>query len=745
MNQVNNQEDISTEHIYSSLKKYFGFNKFKGTQEEVIKSILAGNDTLVIMPTGGGKSLCYQLPAFMSEGTAIIISPLIALMKNQVDLVRAFGGKDGVAHFMNSSLTKRQLDQVKSDVNEGITKILYLAPESLTKDETVTFLKNIKIPFVAVDEAHCISEWGHDFRPEYRRIRQIVENIGVVPLVALTASATPKVQEDILKNLRMKDPKYFQSSFLRDNLYYEIRPKKNKTQAIKEIISIIRKRMGESGIIYCLSRKTTEEIAETLRVNGIKALEYHAGMDAGTRSRNQDGFLMEQVDVIVATIAFGMGIDKPDVRFVIHFDVPKSIESYYQETGRAGRDGVRSDCILFYSYKDLTKLEKFLKDKPVAEREVGMQLLEEMGAFSESANCRRKSILHYFGEVYDDTPCMVEGKLKMCDNCRIPKERFDAQEQIVKVLKLIIKLEDKFLLDHIVAVIRGEKKTRVVSFEHDKLPEFGFGKDKDYNYWKSIVRTAMLNGLIDKDIETYGTLKLSEKGTQFIDNPWPVSVAIDRDFEEEASNDDVVAIGQKQDGYDKVLFAMLKDERKEVSIAHKLPPYIIFQDPSLEEMAIRYPINIEEMSNIVGVSRSKAERYGKPFIELIKEYVENNDIERPDDLIVKSVVSKSANKVYIIQSIDRKLELEDIASSKGMTLEELYAEIEQIVMSGTKVNLDYIINDLLDEEYQEEIFDYFRETEDASVDAALAEFGEDIYSRDELQLMKIKFISEMGN
>lgn len=744
MANIKTTEPVSDEVLYGALKKYFGFNEFKGTQKEVIRSILSGTDTFVIMPTGGGKSLCYQLPAFMCEGTTIIISPLIALMKNQVDLVRAFGGKDGVAHFMNSSLSKKQLEQVRKDVSDGVTKILYLAPESLTKEDTVLFLRGLTIPFVAVDEAHCISEWGHDFRPEYRRIRQIVENIGVVPIMGLTASATPKVREDVIKNLRMKSPEIFQSSFLRDNLYYEIRPKKNKTQAMKEIISIIKKKQGQSGIIYCLSRKSTEELAETLRVNGLKALEYHAGMDSGTRSKHQDNFLMEEVDVIVATIAFGMGIDKPDVRFVIHYDVPKSIESYYQETGRAGRDGIRSECILFYDYKDLSKLEHFLKDKPVSEREVGMQLLEEMAAFSESSGCRRKGILHYFGEEHDDTDCRIEGKIKMCDNCMHPKERFDAQNDVKKVLELILDIEDKFLMKHIIAVIRGEKKQRVVSYEHDKLPNFGFGKDKDFNFWKSVVRSAMLEGFIAKDIETYGTLKVTQEGLDFIKNPRKVEVARDHDFEDD-SNDAIVTASQKQDGYDKVLFALLKEKRFEVAHKYKLPPYIIFQDPSLEEMAIRYPITLEEMGNIVGVSATKAQRYAKPFIEVIKHYVEENDIERPDDLIVKSVITKSANKVYIIQSLDRKLDFDDIANSKGMSMGELLTEIENIVHSGTRVNINYYLNDIMDDDDQEELFDYFKEAEDPSIEAAAEEFGGDTYSPEELRLVKIKFISEMGN
>lgn len=736
--------ELTDEALYGALKQYFGFTEFKGTQKAVIESVLQGNDTFVIMPTGGGKSLCYQLPAFMSEGTAIIISPLIALMKNQVDLVRAFGGRDGIAHFMNSSLTKKQLDVVKSDVANGITKILYLAPETLTKEDTAVFLRSLKIPFVAVDEAHCISEWGHDFRPEYRRIRQIVENIGVVPIMALTASATPKVREDIIKNLRMTDPMAYQSSFMRDNLYYEIRPKRNKVQALKELISVVKRRPNQSGIVYCLSRKTTEELAEALSVNGVKALGYHAGMDSGTRSRHQDAFLMEDVDVICATIAFGMGIDKPDVRFVIHYDVPKSIESYYQETGRAGRDGIKSDCVLFYDYKDLTKLEHFLKDKPVSEREVGMQLLEEMAAFCENAGCRRKAIMHYFGEEYDETPCLIEGKVKMCDNCVHPKERFDATEQVSKVLQLLNDMQDKFLLKHVVQVIRGEKKQRVVSFEHDRLELFGFGKDKDFNYWKSIIRGAMLQDIIAKDIETYGTLKISEKGRKFMEKPWKVEVAIDYDFDD-AEADVVTTGGGKQDGYDKILFDLLKEKRKKLASAQNLPPYIIFQDPSLEEMAIRYPITLEEMGNIVGVSASKAKRYGKPFVDVIKKYVEENEIDRPDDLVVKSVVSKSANKVFIITSLDRKMDLGDIASAKSMTTDELLTEIEMIVMAGTKVNIDYIVNDMLDEDDQEELFDFFRESKEASVAEAIEEFGEDTYEYDELRLSRIKFISDMAN
>lgn len=724
-----------------ALKDFFGFNGFKGNQEAIIHSILSGRDTFVIMPTGGGKSLCYQLPALISKGTAIIISPLIALMKNQVDLIRAFGGKSGVAHFLNSSLNKRETEQVKSDISAGITKMLYLAPESLTKEETLDFLSSIHVPFVAVDEAHCISEWGHDFRPEYRRIRQIVDAIGNVPIIGLTASATPKVQEDILKNLKMTDPASFKSSFNRANLYYEVRPKTAKAKVLKDIISYAKKNTGRSGIIYCLSRKTVEEIAETLRVNGIKALEYHAGMDANTRAKHQDMFLMEDVDVIVATIAFGMGIDKPDVRFVIHYDVPKSLESYYQETGRGGRDGIAAECIMYYSYKDLFKLEKFLKDKPVAEREIGTQLLREVASFAESSNCRRKALLHYFGEDNDGVQCE---NTKMCDNHRFPKEKVDAEEGLKLVLELLNELDDKFHIEHIISILRGDVTQQTKSYGHTEIDFFGEGQSKDANYWKSVIRQAIVENFLEKDIETYGTVFITDKGREFIANPKPFIVAIDQDFEHMVADDeDDAAAGG--DGFDKVLFGMLKELRKKVAKEKNLPPYIVFQDPSMEEMAIKYPINQQELSQITGVSASKALRYGKPFIDLITKYVEENDITRPDDFVVKSVVNRSAQKVYIIQNIDRKLSLEDIARGKGLTMNEVLQELENIVYSGTKLNLDYYINEVLDVEYQGEVFDYFRKAESDDLETALNELGTDVYSMEEIQLMRIKFISEMAN
>jgi ATP-dependent DNA helicase RecQ len=740
---VDNIVEIDLEdRIKSALKEFFGFTSFKGNQEPIIRSILSGRDTFVIMPTGGGKSLCYQLPALVSEGTAIVISPLIALMKNQVDLIRAFGGRTGVAHFLNSSLTKRESERVKADVLGGITKMLYLAPESLTKEETIEFINKIKVPFVAVDEAHCISEWGHDFRPEYRRIRQIVDTIGEnVPLIALTASATPKVQDDIMKNLRMIDPAMFRSSFNRPNLYYEVRSKPSKGKVLKDIISYIKKNSGRSGIIYCLSRKTVEEIAETLRVNGIKALEYHAGMDGNTRAKHQDMFLMEEVDVIVATIAFGMGIDKPDVRFVIHYDVPKSLESYYQETGRAGRDGILSECIMYYSPKDLIKLEKFLKDKPVAEREIGTQLLYEMGGFAETSGCRRKGLLHYFGEEYADTPCEHN---KMCDNHRFPKERVEANEEIKLLLETVVELRDKFHMDHIIYVLRGEPMQVVKNYGHHLLEIFGEGDEKDYNFWKSTIRQALLEDLLEKDIESYGTISITKAGLEFLKNPKPFMVALDQNYEFESGDDDSEGTAAG-DGFDKHLFGMLKELRKQVAKNLNVPPYIVFQDPSLEEMAIKYPVDLQELGQITGVSASKAIRYGKPFAEMISKYVEENEIERPDDFVVKSVVNRSAQKVHIIQNIDRKIGLEDIARGRGIAMDELLQELENIVFSGTKINIDYYINELLDQDYQDEVYDYFRRSESDDVDAAWRELGADVYSREEVQLMRIKFISEMAN
>lgn len=725
----------------AALQHYFGFNNFKGNQEAIIKSIYHGNDTFVIMPTGGGKSLCYQLPALMAEGTAIIISPLIALMKNQVDHLRTHGDDEGIAHFLNSSLSKKQKDKVKEDIVAGKTKLLYVAPESLTKESTVEFLQKVKVSFVAVDEAHCISEWGHDFRPEYRRIRTIVEEIGVVPIIALTASATPKVQEDILKNLSMSNENLFKSSFNRSNLYYEVRPKVTKDQTVKEIVSYLQKHKGQSGIIYCLSRKTVENIAETLQVNGIKALPYHAGMDGQTRTHHQDQFLMEEVDVIVATIAFGMGIDKPDVRFVIHYDVPKSLESYYQETGRAGRDDRPSDCIMFYNYQDLLKLEKFLKDKPVSEREVGEQLLNEMAAFAENNNCRRKSLMHYFGESFDVADCN-----KGCDNCRNPKEQIDGQNQLIQSIKTIQELEDKHNMYHILKIMQGVEDDIIKGYGHDKLANFGNSQHDDYNVLKSVIRQGIIQGYLEKDIESYGTLKTTQAGRDFIENPQPLMLASDTNFEnitrEQVQEEESVEGGA---GYDETLYNMLKDLRKRVAKEKELPPYIIFQEGSLEEMAIKYPVNKDELSKISGVSGSKAEKYGKQFLELIQNYVEENDIQRPNDFVVKSVANKSKLKVYIIQSLDRKLTLAEIAEAKGLSMEEVIEEVEQIVYAGTKVNINHEVDSMLDSEHQEEIFEYFTEADTDSIDDAIEEFGEDVYSREELKMMRIKFISEMAN
>ncbi|MDX9695946.1 MAG: DNA helicase RecQ [Bacteroidales bacterium] len=719
------------------LKKYFGFDSFKGNQEVVIRNVLNGNDSFVLMPTGGGKSLCYQLPSLIMEGTAIVISPLIALMKNQVDAMRGFSTEVGVAHFLNSSLTKTQMQMVKQDVINGRTKLLYVAPESLTKEENIDFLKQIKISFYAVDEAHCISEWGHDFRPEYRRIRPIVNKIGKAPIMALTATATPKVQSDIQKNLEMMDANVFKSSFNRDNLYYEVRP---KVDATKEIIKFIKTNSGKSGIVYCLSRKKVEEVAEALQVNGIKALAYHAGMDATTRSQNQDKFLMEDVDVIVATIAFGMGIDKPDVRFVIHYDVPKSLEGYYQETGRAGRDGGEGKCISFYSYKDIQKLEKFMQGKPLAEQEIGKQLLLETVAYAESSICRRRMLLHYFGEEYTEDNC------ENCDNCNHPKEEFDGMDDVVLALQAIIDVKDKFKSEHVANVLVGVKNSAIKSYKHHELEVFGQGSEHDTKYWNAVIRQALVAGFIDKDIENYGLLKVNQKGKAFMDNPQPFMLSKDHDFE--VDDDDIEGKGGagKSGAVDNELFNILKDLRKKVAKNLNLPPFVIFQDPSLEDMAIQYPINQEEMTRIVGVGAGKAQKYGKEFIELIKRYVEEKEIIRPQDMVVKSVVNKSGVKVYIIQSIDRQMSLTDIASAKGLEMSELLDEIESIVQSGTKLNIDYYINEVIDEDKQDDIFDYFREeAETESIDAALEELGEDKYSEEEIRLVRIKFFSELGN
>jgi len=736
--------DLQEQEIYTALKSHFGFNAFKGLQLDIIKSIIAGKDTLVIMPTGGGKSLCYQLPALMDEGTAIIISPLIALMKNQVDLIRAFGAKNGVAHFLNSSLSKKESETVKKDVLAGTTKILYLAPESLTKEDNVEFLKKIRIPFVAVDEAHCISEWGHDFRPEYRRIREIVDNLGQIPIIALTASATPKVQDDIIKNLKMDNPAEFKSSFDRANLFYEVRPKLSKEKSVKEIITYIRRNAGKSGIIYCLSRKSVEELAESLRVNGVKALEYHAGLDGNTRAKHQDAFLMEDVDVIVATIAFGMGIDKPDVRFVIHYDVPKSLESYYQETGRAGRDGIKSECLMFYSPKDLFKLEKFLKDKPFSEREIGTQLLIEMGGFAEISMCRRKALLHYFGEEYVGTAC---NDSKMCDNCKHPKETIQVIDEMKLVLEVVAEIKEKFSIEHIIHILKGEKTVGVKNYHHYNLDTFGEGDEKSNLFWKSVIRQGILEGFLLKDIESYGLIILLDKGKEFIQKPYAITVILDTDYSNaEGDDDDIITNGQGGGGgMDEKLFNLLKELRKDIAKSQKLPPYIIFQDPSMEEMAIKYPIDMQELSQIVGVSASKAQRYGQPFIDLINKYVNENEIERPSDLVIKSVINRSAQKVFIIQAIDRKVDLEDIATSRGITLLEVLKEIEGIVLSGTKVNIEYHTNEILDKNDQMGMFDYFRNAHHEDLELAWEDIGKDVYSLEEVLMMRIKFISEMAN
>jgi len=724
------KKDIS---LLEVLKKHFGFDQFKGNQEKIIKSVLDGSDTFVLMPTGGGKSLCYQLPSLLFDGTAIVISPLIALMKNQVDAMRGFSMEDGVAHFMNSSLNKTEIARVKQDVRSKKTRLLYVAPESLTKEENIEFLKNVNISFYAIDEAHCISEWGHDFRPEYRRIRPIINRIGTAPIIALTATATPKVQHDIQKNLGMLEARVFKSSFRRHNLYYEVRPKVNAT---KEIIKFIKNNEGKSGIIYCLSRKKVEELAETLQVNGIKALPYHAGMDSPTRSRNQDMFLMEEVDVIVATIAFGMGIDKPDVRFVIHYDIPKSLEGYYQETGRAGRDGGEGNCITFYSYKDIQKLEKFMQGKPVAEQEIGKQLLLETVSYAESSACRVKLLLNYFGERLE-VPC------NNCDNCLHPKKQFEGKDYVVKALKAILMVKEKFKAEHVANILAGKITSAIKSYKHNDLEIFGNGEEKDEKFWNSVIRSALIAQYIIKDIENYGLLSLAPDGKKFIENPHTFMLSEDHDYEA------VEAGTGKASGTSAVdpnLFAMLKDLRKQIARQKDLPPFVIFQDPSLEDMAIHYPISIDELKNVSGVGTGKAQRYGKEFIELIQKYVEENEIERPQDMVVKSIVNKSGLKVYIIQSIDRKMSLSDIADAKGLEMNVLLKEVEAIVNSGTKLDINYYINEVLDEDHQDEVFDYFKdEAETESIAEALAELGEDEYSEEDIRLMRIKFISELGN
>ncbi|WP_316830227.1 DNA helicase RecQ [Pedobacter aquatilis] len=723
--------------LFDNLQNFFGFDNFKGDQESIITNILEGNNTFVIMPTGGGKSICYQLPALMSEGTAIVISPLIALMKNQVDQLRAFGGNDSIAHFLNSSLNKSEITQVKSDLLSGQTKLLYVAPESLAKQDNIEFLNLIKISFVAVDEAHCISEWGHDFRPEYRKIKQVIAGLGNnIPIIALTATATPKVQQDIMKNLGMTEATLFKSSFNRPNLFYEIRPKKDIT---KEIIKYIKSNPGKSGIIYCLSRKKVEEVAEALNLNGISALPYHAGLEPKVRAETQDKFLMEDAEVIVATIAFGMGIDKPDVRFVIHHDVPKSMEGYYQETGRAGRDGGEGVCIAFYSQKDVDKLAKFMKDKPVSEREIGTQILKEVIDYAESGVCRRKQILHYFGENFNETGCNC-----MCDNCKKPKKQFDAEEQLSILLKFIEKTGEKFDDAHLLNVFLGLETAQTIAYEHSKVPEFGIGKTDGELLWKSVIRQAVLNNFLFKDIDNYGLLKLTKQGKDFIENPYSLKFILNELIETSTVDDDDDA-KQGTGALDTHLLQLLKDLRKKIAKQKNVPPFVVFQDPSLEEMCTHYPITTEELKQISGVGSGKAIKFGAPFIELIKKYVEDNDIERPIDLIIKTQANKSQMKVSIIQNIDRQIGLEDIADSKGITYEEILKEVESIVNSGTKLNLNYFIDEVIDDDRQDEVFDYFRAAESDSIDDALNELGETDYTREEIQLMRIKFMSELGN
>ncbi len=723
--------------LKEKLKEFFGFDSFKGNQEKVIESIMKGEDCFVIMPTGAGKSLCYQLPALMQEGTAIIISPLIALMKNQVDLIRGFGDNDAVAHFLNSSLTKTDSMKVKADVTSGKTKLLYVAPETLKKDETVEFLRSIKVSFVAVDEAHCISEWGHDFRPEYRRIKQIIKSIDDVPIVALTATATPKVQSDIQKNLGMNEAIVYKSSFNRGNLYYEVREKGKKDVTLKNMLGIINARRGKSIIIYCLSRKKVEEIASILVANGIKALPYHAGLDAKTRVFNQDSFLMEDVDVIVATIAFGMGIDKPDVRCVIHYDVPKSLEGYYQETGRSGRDGMDGDCILFYNPADTEKLEKFMKDKPVAEREIGSQLIFEMSSFAESSQCRRKILLHYFGENFDDENCN-----KMCDNCRHPKTMHDVTQELSDVLEAVKETAGKVNQEHIIELIRGEKSDEVKAYRHDKLETFGVGSEKDANFWKSVVRLALLENYIQKNIENYGLLSITEEGEKFLKHPKIHKLAVDQEFEK-VSDEDYEQF-QIENVYDEELFAALKELQKQVAKAENLPPYVIFQETALEEMATKYPITMEEFENIQGVGKNKAKKFGAPFVALIATYVEENEIERPQDMVLKTVANKSGKKIQIIQNIDKKADLEDLCISLGMSFDELLNELENIVYTGTKINIKYFIDELMDEATQKDIYEHFRKSQVDDVDAAVMAFDGD-FTHEELGLMRIQFISDVAN
>ena len=731
---------IDSALLHAKLKEFFGFDSFKADQERIIRHLTDGNNAFVLMPTGGGKSLCYQLPALVMEGTAIVISPLIALMKNQVDAIRGFvAGNDGIAHFLNSSLNKAQIAEVRNDLLSGATKLLYVAPESLTKAENIAMLKEIKISFYAVDEAHCISEWGHDFRPEYRRIRTIIEEISVAPIIALTATATPKVQSDIIRNLGMTDATVFKSSFNRPNLYYEIR---DKSDPKRDIIKYIKQNPGKSGIIYCLSRKKVEELAELLNINGIKAAPYHAGLDAKTRAENQDRFLMEEIDVIVATIAFGMGIDKPDVRFVIHYDIPKSIEGYYQETGRAGRDGREGQCITFYSYKDIQKLEKFMQGKPIAEQEIGKQLLMETVAYAESNSCRRKLLLSYFGEEYHEENCGA------CDNCLHPKKQFDGREEMAMVIELVQSLPERFKMEHIANILAGEQNSIIKSYKHDKLEMFGAGKDHSVRFWSAVIHQGLILHLLHKDIESYGLISVTEAGAAFFNAPYELMLTEDREFADGEDDDDDMAAASAAKGGgggDEQLLAMLKDLRKDVARKLKLQPWVIFGDPSLEDMSIMYPITVDELKNCQGVGEGKARKFGKPFLELIARYVEENEIERPDDFVMKSIVNKSVNKVFIIQSVDRKLPLEDIADAKGMEMEDLLSEIEAIVYSGTKLNLDYYLEQTLDDDVVEEIYDYFHDEAESDDLATVMEDLKDDYDEFEVRLVRIKFLCEVAN